>query len=314
MLMRIMGDSVKTKIQAVEEDLTTEMPVGEILRRTRLHYKQSIPDVERALHIRAAQIEAIESGDLSQLPGRVYAIGFIRSYSEYLGLDGEKMVEIFKSQATGQTALPELHFPAASRDTSVPSFNVVAVAIILVILAIAGWGALNMQDRKLVEDVPSVPAPEAAQKTPAPASGVLPQNVQVASAEIQGPPAPSTSQPDTAAAAAAEATKDGIILNIIENSWVEIKDQSGASILSRVLQAGDMYFVPDRPDLTISLGNAGGVRIEIDGKALQPIGKVGEVRRALPLDVEYLKKTFAVQPENAQEPTANIQNSVENPE
>ena len=53
----------------------TDLPVGEILRRTRVHYKQSVEDIERALRIRASQIKAIETGDLEQLPGRVYAVG-----------------------------------------------------------------------------------------------------------------------------------------------------------------------------------------------------------------------------------------------
>lgn len=45
-----------------------DMPVGEILRKTRLHYNQSIEDIEGALRIRACQIEAIEEGDLKKAP------------------------------------------------------------------------------------------------------------------------------------------------------------------------------------------------------------------------------------------------------
>ena len=64
----------------------TDLAVGEILRRTRIHYDQTLADIERALHIRASLLEALEAGDYDRLPGRVYVIGFIRSYSEYLGL------------------------------------------------------------------------------------------------------------------------------------------------------------------------------------------------------------------------------------
>jgi cytoskeleton protein RodZ len=300
--------------------METDMPVGEILRRTRIHYKQSVSDVERALRIRAIQIEAIESGDLSQLPGRVYAIGFVRSYSEYLGLDSERMVELFKTQAAGSSATPELKFPVAAADAQTPSFKVVLWALSMIVFVIVGWTGINITNRKTVEAIPQAPTAPQSSDIPSAAAGGAelsasqqePNPVTAPpQAEIQGPPAPPAAQQDTAAQ---ERQKNGIILNIVENSWVEIKDQTGATILSRVLQAGDLYFVPDRPDLTISLGNSGGVRIEIDGKALKPIGKTGEVRRAIPLDVAYLKKTYAVEAQDSQAPTAGTQNPVENPQ
>ncbi|PZO78204.1 MAG: DUF4115 domain-containing protein, partial [Micavibrio aeruginosavorus] len=80
--------------------------MGEILRRTRVHYGQSLQQIEGVLRIRASQLDALEQGDVSQLPGRVYAIGFVRSYSEYLGLDGDKMVHLFKEQSVGKQKKP----------------------------------------------------------------------------------------------------------------------------------------------------------------------------------------------------------------
>src|SRR5688572_20077124 len=99
----------------------TDLSVGEILRRTRLHYNQTLPDIERALRIRASQLEALENGNYDQLPGRVYVIGFIRSYSEYLGLDGDKMVHLFKTQSGGKVAQPaSLGFQVPASDTKMP--------------------------------------------------------------------------------------------------------------------------------------------------------------------------------------------------
>ncbi|MCD8520169.1 MAG: DUF4115 domain-containing protein [Alphaproteobacteria bacterium] len=89
--------------------------------------------------------------------------------------------------------------------------------------------------------------------------------------------------------AKAPARTDGITLNVIDNSWVEIKDESGKAIVSRMLKKGDQYFVPNRPDLKMSLGNAGGIEIIMEGKTLPPLGKKGEVRRNLSLDMKVLK-------------------------
>jgi cytoskeleton protein RodZ len=281
---------------------TTNMPVGEILRRTRLHYKQTIPDIERAIRIRASQIEAIESGDLSSLPGRVYAIGFVRSYSEFLGLDGDKMVDLFKKQSGGKTATPELNFPTAPNDTKLPSKKLVMACLAGIVLAIGLWAAQSDGGKETVNEIPAVetvrPAPVAPaeqQQAAAPAAPQAPVGPEPQVTTEQGTvSADATTQTVAADETLAAKPKDGIILNILENSWVEIKDQSGKSMISRVLQAGDQYFVPDRPDLAISIGNAGGVEFEVDGQKLKPVGKLGEVRRSLPLDAEYLKKNFAL--------------------
>lgn len=86
----------------------TDQTVGAILKRERLRYDQSITDIEHVLHIRAAQLEAIEADQFQKLPGPVYAAGFIRTYAEYLGLDGPSMVSLYKSQSGARTIKPDL--------------------------------------------------------------------------------------------------------------------------------------------------------------------------------------------------------------
>ena len=95
----------------IDLDSYTDLSVGEILRRTRLYYGQSLNDVEINLRIRASQLDLLEQNHIAHLPGRVYAIGFVRAYSEYLGLDGDKMVHLFKAQSVGKKWRPKLSFP-----------------------------------------------------------------------------------------------------------------------------------------------------------------------------------------------------------
>lgn len=289
----------------------TDIPVGEILRRARLHYGQSLTDIERNLRIRSSLIEAIEKGDSSKLPGRVYAVGFVRSYAEYLGLNGEKMVQLFKVQSVGVSEKPELNFPAPASDSKVPSFWLVGGSLAAAFVLIIGWGIIHAVNRSDVTEVTPVPQEMAdrlalngaASNTepfgpPAPTAEALAQAAATSSVtEAKAPP--SLTDPDaeatTAAAASEKATtpvvpaEPGIILNIVENSWVEVKDGTGRPIVSRVLKAGDQYFVPDRPGLTMSIGNAGGVELIIDGKTIPPIGKTGEIRRNIPLNSKAFK-------------------------
>lgn len=285
----------ETALQKEQLDFT-DMPVGEILRRTRNHYIQSIEDIEKALCIRASQIEAIETGDMSAIPGRVYAIGFVRSYSEYLGLDGDKMVNLFKKQISACASDTELHFPVPASDSKLPPVWIILGCIALVVVILILWIGSNTENRKSVEIIPPVPEEMQIEDTQA-------QDRQIENTQVEEKPG-FTDQPQFNETLAEkqveqetiiqEKPKKGIILNIIENSWVEIRDHKGNTLISRVLKAGDQYYVPDRPDLAISIGNAGGVEIEVDGQKLQKLGQQAQVLRDLSLDAEYLKKNFAL--------------------
>jgi cytoskeleton protein RodZ len=139
----------------------TDLPVGEILRRTRVHYNQSIEDVATFMRIRASQLEAIEKGDIDQLPGRVYAIGYVRTYSEYLGLDGEKMIQLFKQQSIGKTQKPELHFPVAASESKAPNISLILVSLAVLVLVIGMWMVINASGGKepdAIAEIPNVPS------------------------------------------------------------------------------------------------------------------------------------------------------------
>jgi cytoskeletal protein RodZ len=267
-----------------------DMTVGEILRRSRLHYNQSLEDIERALRIKASQIGAIEDGRYDLLPGRVYVIGFIRSYAEYLGLDGEKMIGLYKNQSGGKTAKPEFHFPVAASDSKIPNPWLVGGSLVTALLVIVLWISVSSHDRSAVTTIPDAPSKTADIAGP-PVPKDLNKNLNAKPAAVAATtPAPNTAQ---TASSTEKQQEGGIILNIVKNSWVEIKDKDGKSVVSRVLKEGDKYFVPDRPDLSISLGNSAGVQLEIEGKTVQKLGEEGQVLRNLPLDVKFLKQKYA---------------------
>ncbi len=73
------------------------------------------------------------------------------------------------------------------------------------------------------------------------------------------------------------------------DSWVEIRDSNGDTLLTRVLRVGDSYRVPDKPGLRMLTGNAGGLSIKVDNAEIPDIGPKGAVRRDVLLDAEALK-------------------------
>lgn len=76
--------------------------VGQELRAARLRRGDEIAQVSRALKIRKDHLDALEEDRLEDLPGKTYAIGFVRSYARHLGLDSAQYVERFKQEISGR--------------------------------------------------------------------------------------------------------------------------------------------------------------------------------------------------------------------
>ena len=255
--------------------------VGDILRRTRESYNQSLRDVEKNLRIRACQIEAIEKNDFEQLPGRVYTIGFVRSYAEYLGLDGDQVVSILKAQFDVKTIDPALDFPVGATDGKFPRFWLIAASIITFLLVVGVGTKFLTQDRTIVDEVPALSEVLRAQ-LPEQVISVKPVEEKISAGQTVTP------------VKIAQATQNEIIiLNVLANSWVEIKDEAGVTLVSRVLKKGERFSLPEETSgLTISMGNAGGIALEIGDKTLGALGQSGETKKDMPLDKDFLLKTY----------------------
>jgi cytoskeletal protein RodZ len=84
--------------------------VGSILHETRENKKIDLADVEKATKIRRKFLEAIEQDDYTIIPTAAYAKGFVKNYSEYLGLDSRVTLAFYRRQSqevTKQSLLPK---------------------------------------------------------------------------------------------------------------------------------------------------------------------------------------------------------------
>ena len=241
--------------KAIDLDNYADMSVGQILRKTREHYGQSLTEVEANLNIRASQLDALEKLKLDKLPGRVYAIGFVRSYSEYLGLDGDKMVRLFKAQSVGKKVKPSLSFPVTYTENNTPNVLLILIALVGVVLFIS-YMSMFHAPAQTKEAIP--PVPEVLKKS---------------NEALLVPPEPK--QPVEVVE-----TKDTPAMELVvtQDSWVEIKNARRKKILSQVLKPGDRYIVPDEEGLTLTTGNAGGVEVYLKGKKVGTIGRAAQVK------------------------------------
>jgi cytoskeletal protein RodZ len=368
--------------------------VGATLRARREERNEDLRFVAQMLRIRYPYLKAIEDGRPDELPGPTYAIGFVRTYADHLGLDSDRMVQRFKAEAEGLHARADLHFPAPLREGKIPSAGVLVVAVILAASIYGAWIYMSSRDQQVAEIVPQLPnriseiikgkssapgdaassinvnpvpsaAPEAgsapaaapaqeapspvlesrsaaAIEAPAPAVPAVPEPQKAPEAAgpsaAPGQPAPAPSESAAAAtesdsevppapsdvtedqtAARTDAPVEGvpqptgdagrlpskvygsenssarIVIHAAADSWVEVRDsRTDELLLTRVLFKGDSYRVPDRAGLTLLTGNAGGLRIAVDGQDTPSLGPFGAVRRNVLLEPGPLKSGTAI--------------------
>ncbi|HEY2889976.1 MAG TPA: RodZ domain-containing protein [Dongiaceae bacterium] len=132
--------------------------VGMLLRQKRESFRQDLYTVAGQLHIRLSYLKAIEDGRFKDLPGLTYASGFVRSYADYLGLDGEEMVRRFREEIAGMDRQVQLIFPSLATEGKIPSGAVLLLSGFLAVMAYGAWYYLADRQKSLLDLVPEVPA------------------------------------------------------------------------------------------------------------------------------------------------------------
>lgn len=157
-------------------DITNELPeaadtVGAELRNARLRRGEDLRSIAQCLRISRSQIEAIEEGRNADLPARAYAIGFVRSYAEYLGLDSRHVVERFKAEFDNEeAAAADLSFPEAGEERPLPKGTFLIVLLVIAAGAYGGWLLSKSTDEMMAVRGPATLEPPAEAVAAAPVS------------------------------------------------------------------------------------------------------------------------------------------------
>lgn len=297
--------------------------VGADLRAGRERLGWTLPAIAAHLRIRLEFLEAIEEGRTADLPGNAYAIGFLRTYAQALGLDPQEIARRFRAEAAEANRKTELKFPAPVPERGMPAGALVLVGGLLAIGAYVGWYRISGERSFVAEMVQPVPerlAPLAEKIAPPLAipTAVPPSAPMLAASEPPPPPLPSV-PPSSAAAAvppagyalavavpppvppdvapvallvSAESPRADVsrlVVRARSDAWIQVRDKTGQVLLNRVLRNGETWAVPARPALLLTTGNAGGTELLVDGAASASLGNDGAVRRDLPLDADAIK-------------------------
>jgi len=278
----------------------------------------TLEEISAATRISIRFLEAIESEELSKLPGGIFTRSFVRTYARYLGLDEERVLT--DCQLTGRQK-PEVdirHITAnrARQDSAAARTRLIGLVVAAVLLA--GGYALFRHSRRVREQrstTPIVVPPSTSATTttnPAasvsnPPANVAPSQTSMPTVQEGNPPrtAPSTS-PGSAATApgaplgaasspgakakpagpsassqpppAAPGLSDlALQVAATERAWVAV-DADGKTVLQKVLNPNEVENLKAHESFDVTVGNASGVVLTLDGETLRPLGRRGEVK------------------------------------
>ncbi len=316
------GGNIKSRrihLREISGDSDTPLEtVGQDLRAARLRRGDDLATVSKALKIRKDHLEAIEEDRLDALPGRTYAVGFVRSYADYLGLDTGQTLERFKAEIAGRTDT-EVQQPVTVIDEDdtrrLPQGWKIIAGVAVLLMLYGAYYVLTSTSGMMSQPVAAPPQqfePKPVAATPPPAPVTPPPQATPAPATATPPPAgtttgqePSLTPPGTAVVAPpatppAEAplpqgTVFGknnagarVVLRVHQPTRVLVEGADGMVYINRTLQPGDTYQVPNVVGLTLTTTAANAVEIDLDGESKGFAGKDSGMAEALSLDPQSI--------------------------
>lgn len=291
--------------------------LGNELHEARLRMELTLDEVEQELRIRAKFLAAIENGDYSLIPSQVQARGFLRNYAQFLGLDADAILARYE-QAMGQlesfgyggnghlprptpvvvarpnengtrTSPPNPAQPAPdtgqtsrrgrSFSSSMLVFGMAAVFVFFV-LALGGTRAIEwlIDTDKKAEGVDFIQTVLGDQPTVTP-SPTLPPAAQ----PTEGVPIPESQTFNSVF----------VIFDVVQRTWVRIM-VDGVMQFEGVATPGTRLQYQGSQSVAVRAGNAAGLDVVVNDRAVGPLGGRGEVVD-LTITLDNIDTLFAAQ-------------------
>lgn len=222
---------------------------GSWLRRQREMREMSLREISDVTKISLRYLEALEQNRFSSLPAPVFARGFLREYARYVGLDPDEVVNFFivAQQDDDSDAVPSRRPARRLHSTTHWAYGLVLTGAVVGLFGIVALLSFWAERRNPREDVPP----------PIAAPVFTPPAAQPARAEAKVP---------------LEVT-----LDFTQTCWVEALVDDRERI-SELRVQGESLRLEARESVSLTLDNAAGVHIEVNGRPFEIAGSGDSVR------------------------------------
>jgi cytoskeleton protein RodZ len=272
--------------------MSAKPTLGAYLRRGRERSGLSMDAVAAGSRIVPRLVEALEADRQEFLPAPVYVRGFIRAYCEQIGADTEEALRLYDEQAAPPPPLnvqpqsPEAPKVSAARRWG----RVAALSAVGVVLGVAGFALLGRrQPDALASRGNGAVATASTRPAPPPAPPAQPQPPVVVPAPAPAAPSTSATAPAPPAAPVSSAPKPAdrvLVMRATDTTWIRVQPD-GAPATEETLAPGAVREWRTSGRFQVTLGNAGGVELELDGRALPALGTAGQVVKDAILPGEF---------------------------
>ena len=235
----------------------SDQTLGEILQSERLLRKKTLDEVSKVIRVQVRFLKALEDNNFDVFESYTFAMGFLKVYAQFLGLDQKSLIKMLKDQEILSKQKIDLVFPQTFSEEAFPGKKVVWGSLI-------GIGFIGL-------------IPLLLQEEPIPSVEVLTQNTPaIQESEIKN-------------------EKNTVLhakLKALGKCWLEVKDSKKGVVFDKMLEAGEEYEISEDALGTFTIGNAGGIEIIMNGISSGPLGQDGDVVRNIPLSKEYIKENY----------------------
>ena len=251
--------------------------IAKTLKEARHRLGLTFEEAERSIRIRAHYLEALEKGELQSIPSQVQARGFLKNYSEYLGLDSGPILQRYSEVVHSQRTLPlrrvrqddQATRPSvAVRRRRISADLVIAGVITTAVLAVLVWGiglvASSLRGQPQAESAFLIPT-----FTPT-VEGETPDSEQALLAVAQTPTPPSIEIPPGLTNAL------DLRLLIERRSWINV-EVDGEVKERRRAAPGELLEFQGEQLIKVTTANGGGVRVFFRGDDQGLLGELNEI-------------------------------------
>ena len=277
--------------ETVNDDF--ELGVGIALRDARVARNLSLAEVSALLRIREAHLEAIELEDFDQLPGNVYAIGFIRTYAQYLELNESDLIMRFKA-ASVESGMADMVFEEEEETEQISGALKISLLVVGALVVYVLWLVAGTKNEGItVSTVVQIPAaPVEAPAAPTSPAVVADEAAASSAAAVETPATPRASDEAASAAATIEGSADvqpnaqlidttpapyKVEIRATRRTWMRLENAQGRVLFSSVIDEGEGFELPDDMDYILATRDAGALTYFVNNQAVAPVGRRGQI-------------------------------------